>query len=120
VDTEWCLRALSKGYRLFGVPGARMMHTLGDRRTRIWFLRWRNVPYHSPFRYYYILRNGLLLQKRPYIPIKWKTAELYRALRVFLFYGFFAKGASKRRRLMWRGLMDGFRGITGKLLSPHA
>lgn len=44
VDTEWCIRAQSKGYRLFGVPTARMVHTLGDHRTRIWFLYWRNVP----------------------------------------------------------------------------
>jgi rhamnosyltransferase len=113
VDTEWCLRAKSKGYKLFGVPAARMVHTLGDRRTRIWFLRWRNVPYHSPFRYYYILRNGTLLMRRSYIPLKWKTAELYRSLRMIMFYGFLGSESFPRLRMMTLGLADGFRGISG-------
>jgi rhamnosyltransferase len=113
VDTEWCMRAQSKGYRLFGVPGARMVHTLGDKRTRIWFLRWRNVPYHSPFRYYYIIRNGLLLQRRPYIPLKWKTAVLYRAVRMLFFYGLFGEDSSVRLRAMLKGIADGLRGVSG-------
>lgn len=117
VDTEWCLRAKYKGYRLFGVPTARMVHTLGVRRFRIWFLRWRNVPFHPPFRYYYILRNGLLLQKRPYIPVKWKTAELYRALKICLFYGFWMSGSKDRRKMIWRGLRDGWRGVDGPLIT---
>lgn len=118
VDTEWCLRAQSKGYRLFGVPGARMVHTLGDRRTRIWFLRWRNVPYHSPFRYYYIMRNGLLLQRRSYIPLKWKTAELYRAVRMLLYYGLFGSERSECLKAMLNGIADGLRGVSGHRSRP--
>jgi rhamnosyltransferase len=117
VDTEWCLRAQSKGYKLFGVPGARMVHTLGDRRTRIWFLRWRNVPYHSPFRYYYILRNSLLMQRRPYMPLKWRVAELIRCCRVVCFYGLFAPQRLACLRMMWRGIVDGLRGVSG-LMKP--
>jgi rhamnosyltransferase len=115
VDTEWCLRAQSKGYKLFGVPGARMVHTLGDRRTRIWFLRWRNVPYHSPFRYYYILRNSLLMQRRPYMPLKWRVAELIRCCRVVCFYGLFAPQRRACLRMMWRGIVDGLRGVSGPM-----
>ncbi len=117
VDTEWCLRAQSKGYKLFGVPGARMVHTLGDRRTRIWFLRWRNVPYHAPFRYYYILRNSLLMQRRSYMPIKWRVAEALRCLRVLVFYGLFAPRRGECLRMMFKGLWHGVRGISGPLRS---
>lgn len=113
VDTEWCLRAQSKGYRLFGVPAARMTHTLGDLRTRIWFLRWRNVAYHSPFRYYYILRNGILLNRRSYIPLKWKTAELSRSVRMLFFYGLFGTNSVARLRAMLKGIADGLRGVSG-------
>lgn len=113
VDTEWCLRAQSKGYRLFGVPGARMVHTLGDRRTRIWFLRWRNVAYHAPFRYYYIFRNSFLLQQRGYIPLKWRVAELLRCVKVMFFYGLFSKDRLCCLQMMGKGLVDGFRGVTG-------
>ena len=115
VDTEWCFRAQSKGYRLFGVPGARMVHTLGDRRSRIWFLRWRNVPYHSPFRYYYILRNSLLMQRRPYMPLKWRVAELIRCCRVVCSYGFFAPQRGACLRMMWRGIVHGLRGVSGPM-----
>jgi rhamnosyltransferase len=109
------LRAQSKGYKLFGVPGARMVHTLGDRRTRIWFLRWRNVPYHSPFRYYYILRNSLLMQRRPYMPLKWRVAEFIRCVRVFCFYGLFAPQRGACLRMMLRGIADGLRGVSGPM-----
>lgn len=115
VDTEWCLRAQSKGYKLFGVPGARMVHTLGERRTRIWFLRWWTVPYYSPFRYYYILRNSLLMQRRPYMPLKWRVAELIRCCRVVCFYGLFAPQRGACLRMMWRGIVDGLRGVSGPM-----
>ena len=115
VDTEWCLRARSKGYRLFGVPSACMFHSLGDNRKRVWFLRWRNVPYHSPFRYYYMLRNGILLQRRSYTPIKWRIGELIRSWQMILFFGFWGKGSFKRLSMMLRGVRDGLRGVSGPM-----
>ena len=113
VDTEWCLRAQFKGYRLFGVPNARMVHMLGDRRKRIWFLRWRNVPYHSPFRYYYILRNSILLQRRKYTPLKWRVAELLRSVRVVFFYGLFSANRLQCLQYMFKGIWHGLKGISG-------
>jgi rhamnosyltransferase len=92
-----------------------MVHTMGDRRTRIWFLRWRNVAHHSPFRYYYILRNSLLMQRRPYMPIKWRVAELIRCCRVVCFYGLFAPQRGVCLRMMWRGIADGLRGVSGPM-----
>ena len=115
VDTEWCLRARSKGYKLFGVPSARMFHSLGEKRKRIWFLRWRNVPYHSPFRYYYMLRNGILLQRRSYIPMKWRIGEMMRSMQMILFFGFWGKGSFKRLSMMLRGVWDGLKGVTGPM-----
>jgi rhamnosyltransferase len=115
VDTEWCMRALSKGLKLFGVPSARMIHSLGNKRKRFWFLRWRNVPYHSPFRYYYMLRNGVLLQKRPYIPWKWRIGEFMRHWQMLLFFGFWGEGSFKRLAMMLRGLRDGIKGVQGPL-----
>lgn len=113
VDTEWCMRAKSKGFRLFGLPAARMFHSLGDRRARIWFLRWRNVSYHSPFRYYYMARNGILLQRRSYIPFKWKLSELFRFVRGLFFFGLFGKDSTLRLIAMLGGVADGLRGVTG-------
>jgi rhamnosyltransferase len=46
IDTEWCFRARSLGFGIFGVCDAVMRHSLGERRVAIWFLRWRKVPVH--------------------------------------------------------------------------
>jgi rhamnosyltransferase len=119
VDTEWCMRALSKGFKLFGVPSARMFHSLGDKRKRVWFLRWRNVPYHSPFRYYYMLRNGVLLRKRSYIPLKWRIGEFMRSWQMLVFFGFWGEGSFKRLGMMLRGLVDGYKGVHGPMPTRH-
>lgn len=118
VDTEWCLRARSKGYKLFGVPAARMLHTLGDKRTRFWLFRWRQVPHHSPFRYYYILRNSLLIQRRNYIPKKWRIAEAIRSVRVLLYFSLFGSQRRECLRMMSKGLWHGLKGVTGPMPKP--
>lgn len=115
VDTEWCFRAKAKGYKLFGIPSAVMLHSLGDRRIRFWFLRWRMVPYHSPFRYYYMFRNSVLLQHRSYMPLNWKVADLGRCIRALFFFGFFSSSRVACLKMMFRGVLDGMAGKTGKM-----
>lgn len=115
VDTEWCFRAKSEGYRIFGVCTALMMHSLGDRRGRIWFLRWRTVPYHSPFRYYYMFRNSIILIRRPYMPFFWKVADVFRCIRSAVYFGVFGSARRDCLRMMSRGIADGLRGLTGKM-----
>jgi rhamnosyltransferase len=115
VDTEWCLRAKSLGFRLFGVSDAIMLHSLGDRRTRFWFLRWRTVPYHSSFRYYYMFRNSVLLQRRPYVPMRWRMADTARCLRALIFFGIFSSDRLACVKMMLRGFRDGMAGVTGKM-----
>lgn len=115
VDTEWCLRAKSMGFKLFGVHDAVMRHSLGDRRTRFWFLRWRTVPYHSPFRYYYMFRNSILLQRRSYMPLRWRMADAARCLRALVFFGIFSSDRVACVKMMLRGTRDGIVGVTGKM-----
>ncbi|HAU41290.1 MAG TPA: L-rhamnosyltransferase, partial [Gammaproteobacteria bacterium] len=64
LDTEWFLRAGARGWQSFGVCDALMDHGLGDRTVRVWLGRWRYLPVHKPFRYYYVYRNSLLLWRR--------------------------------------------------------
>ncbi|MDG9925378.1 MULTISPECIES: glycosyltransferase family 2 protein [unclassified Pseudomonas] len=118
IDTEWCFRALSKGYRLFGVADATMKHSLGNHRTRIWFLRWRTVPYHSPFRYYYIFRNSIILMRRSYMPLSWKVSDFSRNLRALFFYSLFSKDRTSVLKMMFKGFIDGIRNRMGRL-SDH-
>lgn len=72
VDTEWCFRSLSKGYKIFAIPDACMEHAIGDNNIK--FICWK-LPVHSPFRRYYRMRNMFYLFKLPYIPFLLKLRE---------------------------------------------
>lgn len=114
VDTEWILRARAKGYRAFGDCTAVMEHSLGEYRRRAWFLRWREIPIHRPFRYYYIFRNSLLLYRRDYMPWAWRRVDVVRLMQILTFMLAFHPNRLRAIRMMWRGLRDGLKGITGQ------
>lgn len=106
VDTEWCLRARSRGYQLFGVYGARMIHALGDKRWRVWLGRWRHLPLHQPFRYYYIFRNNALLLRRADLSPHWKRITYLRHLYLALFCAVPTGPWLQRLRMIVLGLQD--------------
>jgi rhamnosyltransferase len=114
VDTEWCLRARSAGYAIYGVADAMMEHTIGDLLMPYWFFKWRTRPLHTPIRLYYQLRNPLLVYQQK-TPWRWKLIDS--TLRLFLIYVFlfFCPKAQKReyRHMIFRGIMDGLAGKTG-------
>jgi rhamnosyltransferase len=116
VDTEWCLRAASKGYRFFGVCGVRMTHALGEHSQRIWFGRWRQVSSHHPVRYYYMFRNSALLYRRHYVRLDWKLGDLLRSLQMLVFFGLFASRRREVLKMMFRGWFAGFRGHIGEVV----
>lgn len=109
VDTEWFLRAGSLGYRSYGSCGARMSHALGERVVRIWLGRWRTVPVHKSFRYYFTFRNSIWLYRQKYAPVKWITADAVRLLYIFLFSALFLPSRRDNLKWMFRGMRDGFR-----------
>lgn len=114
-DTEWCLRARHQGFVLRGVCAARMQHTLGDRRQRVWWFGSRMVSLHAPFRHYYMFRNSALLYRRPYIPLHWKCWDLYRGLRLMAFVLVVSSDRQASLRMMLRGWLDGLRGRSGPM-----
>jgi rhamnosyltransferase len=114
VDTEWVIRAKSRGYRVYGVCDAIMEHSLGTATTRIWVGRWRNVPLHSPERHYYVFRNSVVLFRRPYAPRVWIINDVVRLTYMAVFYPIFAPQRLRRIRLMLKGLWDGVRNVQGR------
>ncbi len=118
VDTEWFLRANRQGYYSYGACDALMEHGLGDETIRIWFGRWRFVPRHRPFRYYYMFRNSILLYKREYAPGRWIWNDVLRLMFIFVVFGLFSKRRGEYMKMMWRGMIDGVRGVTGGSVSP--
>jgi rhamnosyltransferase len=115
VDTEWCFRARSKGYCVYGACGAILEHSLGETIHRIWMGRWRRLPRHKPLRYYYIFRNTLLLSGRSYVSVRWILSQVKWLTALFLAYGLFAWPRTGELPMMVKGIVHGIRGVTGKL-----
>lgn len=73
VDTEWCIRAESKGYINFISSKTEMVHAIGDNIKNFGFL---TIPIHSPFRRYHIIRNNFYMFKESHIPKKFVIHQL--------------------------------------------
>jgi len=116
VDTEWFLRARSKGYTAYGVCNAIMSHKLGEGSFRIWIGRWRGLPRHTPIRYYYIVRNSILLYKRRYAPIRWIMGDLVRLVVILIFYTALQAPRWRRLKMIGKGLIDGLIGRGGQYM----
>ena len=115
VETEWCFRAINKGYKIFGCPEIIMDHLMGDEVSEYWFLGRKRMPYRSPRRHYYISRNSMLMQKRSYIPCTWKFWNIIKLIFTYVYFGFVAKESKTHRCFIRKGITDGLKGITGKL-----
>ena len=113
IDTEWGLRARSKGWTILGVADAQLGHRLGEKMSRIWWLRERQVPHHSPLRHYYMFRNTILLIREPFVPWHWKRHHAMRLAKLGGFFLALAPQRGPRLRMMLQGLWDGLRGRSG-------
>ena len=114
VDTEWCFRARSKGYRVFGACGAVLDHRVGEGVRWIWLGRWRRLFRQKAFRYYYIFRNTLILCRRDYVELKFVPFHLAWLAAMLLAFGVFG-GRSGGLRMMLKGIAHGLQGATGEL-----
>ena len=115
VDTEWCLRARSKGWSVYGVCDAIMSHSLGDSRRRFWFLRWRYFACHASFRYYYIFRNTLIMIRRDYVHLNCKMALFLHIAKLAVYMVIVDTERKENLRTIQRGILDGMRGKGGQM-----
>jgi rhamnosyltransferase len=119
VDTDWFLRARSRGWSIFGVCAAKMEHSLGDRTLRIWIGRWRDIPVHSPLRHYYAFRNGVFLSLRSGHPWRWKLATAQRLVGLLVVFTLLLPERSAHLKMMLAGACDGARGRLGAYGVTH-
>ena len=113
IDSEWCLRIRSQGWKLLGVPNAHVLHRLGDEVTRVWLLRWRHIAHHSPLRDYYMFRNSIFLVKQTYLPWRWRWFFVARLFQYAGFFLLFVPQRHSRARMMAQGIFVGLRNRTG-------
>lgn len=100
LDHEWCLRARSKGYRIYQTSNTYLEHCLGDGTSR-------RIMSHSPGREYYIMRNAIWMIKQSYIPMGYRLRKLCLSTgrlmeSIFAFSGKYIKADLK-------GIIDGIK-----------
>ena len=61
-----------------------------ERVTQLSLIRERYVPHHNYFRYYYMLRNSILLYKLSYVPLRWKVADFIKNIKLVIFFSIFS------------------------------
>ena len=90
VDTEYCLRAQLKGYKILVNTRANLYHNLGNRQE-VSFLNKKIYPtFHNPIRRYYIARNRIfMIRKYSLLFPHWLlfdiVAEAYNSFRIIFF-----------------------------------
>ena len=109
VDTEWCLRAIHKGYALFGVGAAQMAHSIGDQQVSIFG---RKLAVHSPLRQFYVIRNGLWLLRQPWVSWRWRCMDIQRLFLIYITYSLFIGKRFQKWKMMNKGI---WRAIIGKM-----
>ena len=105
IDLEWCFRARSKGFALYGTDKAVLFHRIGE-SSRNPLVKSGVIVQHSPLRSYYSTRNRMHLWRQPYAPADWKRRDRVRFVLKSLWLLLF----SPQRREYWqqirRGIQD--------------
>jgi rhamnosyltransferase len=108
VDTDWALRARDKGYQLYGVAAARLDHAFGEAAVTQWpFGRRRRFSLYPPERNYYLLRNSIILWRRPYVKWRWVLRDFRRTAILMLIYALCVPPRLQRLSLMFKAVRDG-------------
>ncbi len=115
VDTEWCFRARLKKYLLVGVHDAVLEHSIGDSVKRFWLFYFRNIPYHSPLRDYYMFRNSIFTIRDIKGHNIWRFLLVYRLVQFMVYFLTFTSERKFRFKAMLMGILHGIRGVDGKL-----
>ena len=112
VDIEWCARARLMGYVLLLDGGTQMSHSIGEVSRPI---LWRRFHLHTPIRHFYLLRNAILIAKKPQFHLGWRVHLLLYALRVIVASLVLGDQRFSRWRFAYQGLMAGLGGRQGPI-----
>lgn len=115
IDIDWCLRAAAMGYGVYGVCAARMRHEPGERSRRVWIGRWTEAAVHSPERTYYMIRNSIVLYRKPYAPLRWIVNDVVWLAGVVIVSCAVAPGRMRRLGLVLKAIWHGLRRVQGPL-----
>lgn len=112
VDMEWCFRARSYGFSIFGICDAVLHHSLGEAPKKLF---WRKYIHQSPLRHYYIFRNAVWLLFKNYVPVGWKILFIRSIIIRLLVYSCLVSPRLSYLNMMTKGIFHGLIGRLGKL-----
>jgi len=116
IDVEWSLRAKSMGYVVAMTNKAKMAHTIGDSRLKIFG---RTISVHSALRRYYLVRNSFFMLRLHYVPFGYKLRELILNILRALIAIFTSKNKKIVLGMILAGLRDGLKNKYGEYPSKR-
>jgi rhamnosyltransferase len=115
VDTDYCLRARAKGYRVIKSKKQLMSHALGSPTLHewLWLKKWTNN--HSADRQYYIARNDtvMLRESEKYRAGRWVLKSVSRRLKRCKRIALYEQMKAGKIIAVIQGWWDGVRGNMG-------
>ncbi|HVU09170.1 MAG TPA: glycosyltransferase family 2 protein [Verrucomicrobiae bacterium] len=115
VDIDYCLRLRRAGFKIVSATGVTLTHQLGFIHTRKVLFFPFSYRTHSPWRYYYIMRNRILLYRRHGLAFPgWVLKDVAFIIYDFVKILFWEDKTLMRLRLCLSGLWDGWRGRSGR------
>jgi rhamnosyltransferase len=112
VDSEWGLRAKSKGYNSYILPHVLMRHSTGDAVAQ---LLGREIFLHASIRNCYIVRNATYLLLLSSMGWKWRIGILLKIPSYILVYSWFSDRRLTSFLSLVKALADGVRGQLGRV-----
>lgn len=116
VETDWCFRATAAGYELFGSNTVTLEHRMGDDVLTVnLFGKSITLPYRSPHRHRYLMRNSITMLRRSYVPRVWKAYCIAKIAITMLLFGTVSDDPKAQRSGILSGINDGMRKRSGEI-----
>jgi rhamnosyltransferase len=115
VDHEYCLRAISNGYKVLALKKIVIRHSIGSPTLHKLFGREYASSNQSPERRYYATRNlTLLVRENLFKETRWILDTLFLTMVQTVLMLLFEDRRLLKLRGMCVGFLDGIRGVVGK------
>lgn len=111
VDTEWCLRVMYLGYKIFVCPKVVMEHDIGDGVVQVGN---RSIMLHSDFRNYFAIRNAVYLILYHKLPLPFKIWEILKLPICLIIYTYVSRKRFYSLKMMLIAIKDGIFKKMGK------
>jgi len=107
VDLDWCFRATSKRYKIYGDFEGVIRQRIGENYTQIPFTK-SVIRYHNAKRNYYMTRNRFWLYRQAYVNGAWVIHDIVRFSAKLLYLLIFRSNRLRLIKSSARGIFDSF------------